>query len=59
MSQKRTMRVCVDPGTINALQREGIGWGHDLDCGCFHVEKPQRRAGPMARFQAWMKKGSL
>ncbi len=57
MTKSKTMRVCVDPGIINALQREGIGWGHDLDCGCLHVERAPKEPGVFARVQKWMKRG--
>ncbi len=57
MAQDKTMRVCVDPGVISALQRDGVGWGHDLDCGCFHVEQSRLPKGPISRFRNWMKKG--
>ena len=40
----KTTRHCLDPATIRHLQRDGIGWGHDLDCGCF--DSAARRAPP-------------
>lgn len=39
----RTKRYCLDPNAIQLLQRDGIGWGHDLDCGCFQHETLPRR----------------
>ncbi|WP_217810145.1 hypothetical protein [Salibaculum griseiflavum] len=39
-----TTRHCLDAATIRHLQRDGIGWGHDLDCGCF--DSVARRAPP-------------
>ncbi len=57
MRTSKTQRVCVDQHSIRALQKEGIGWGHDLDCGCFHVERSAVPEGPVARFRNWMKKG--
>lgn len=38
----RAQRHCLDPRDIQHLAREGIGWGHDLDCGCFRAEGPAR-----------------
>jgi hypothetical protein len=31
-----TKRYCADPQALSAMKRDGLGWGHDLDCGCFH-----------------------
>ena len=49
MRDKHNERYCVSPEALSLLRRDGIGWGHDLDCGCFHVEKKSRRPGPVAR----------
>ena len=42
-------RICMDAGTIRHLSRDGLGWGHDLDCGCFHVETGRSGAGLLRR----------
>lgn len=44
MSRPTTTRFCVDRNHIALLQADGLGWGHDLDCGCFRVEgeRPRR-----------------
>ena len=43
MNKRSTARYCVDPKHIRALHHEGIGWGHDLDCGCFEIERLPRK----------------
>jgi hypothetical protein len=32
---RKTGRYCLDDRALSLLRRDGIGWGHDLDCGCF------------------------
>ena len=49
MSRKTATRHCVSPEALSILRRDGIGWGHDLDCGCFHVAREGRKPGPFAR----------
>lgn len=33
-------RYCLDQRAIAALQRDGMGWGHDLDRGCVTLPQP-------------------
>ena len=40
----RSARYCVDGTGIAHLARDVMGWGHDLDCGCFTVEERRRRS---------------
>ena len=35
MKRSSTKRYCVDHQAIHALYRDGMGWGHDLECGCY------------------------
>lgn len=42
MTKQSTTRVCLDPQVIALLARDGIGWGHDMDCGCFHHTTDRR-----------------
>jgi len=35
MVSQHTKRYCADPDALAAMKRDGMGWGHDLDCGCF------------------------
>lgn len=37
MAERRTQRYCADPQAIAAMKRDGLGWGHDLECGCFEM----------------------
>lgn len=37
MTRKTTRAYCLGQDAISALKRDGLGWGHDLDCGCFRV----------------------
>ncbi len=38
MSPRPSTRYCASPSVNALLRKDGLGWGHDLDCGCFHVE---------------------
>ncbi len=41
MKQKR---YCMAPKDIALMQRDGMGWGHDLDAGCVRLPVlPKRR----------------
>ena len=54
MSPQTSKRICIEPRYISALTRDGIGWGHDLDCGCFdHVA--DRRLGLLLRLLRHLK----
>ena len=44
MKRSTTRRYCVDRRHIKALQNEGIGWGYDLNSGCFQMEALPNRA---------------
>ena len=35
-------RYCVPPAVLSTLKRDGIGWGHDLSCGCFEAPRVVR-----------------
>ena len=52
MSHRPTARYCADPEALTALKRDGLGWGHDLDCGCFHDVARSNKPGAMARIVA-------
>ena len=57
MRSTTSTRYCADPEAISALRRDGLGWGHDLDCGCFRDHGGMRKPGPLARLLAAMKRG--
>ena len=51
MSARKTERYCADPEALSAMKHDGLGWGHDLECGCFHDKarpKEPKRFGPLA-----------
>lgn len=39
-------RYCIEPDALRHLQRDGQGWGHDLDCGCAEGSAAWRAARP-------------
>ncbi|PUB19326.1 hypothetical protein [Yoonia sediminilitoris] len=41
MIGKDSKRYCADPQAIAAMAHDGLGWGHDLQCGCFRVAQEQ------------------
>ena len=55
MSHRPTTRYCADPAALSAMQRDGLGWGHDLDCGCFQdvsrATKPSKITRVLAAFK--------
>ena len=52
MPRQSTARYCADPEALNAMRRDGMGWGHDLDCGCFHDTARTTKPNPLARLMA-------
>ena len=46
MTRHSVQRYCADAEAISAMKRDGMGWGHDLDCGCFHdISRPEKTGG--------------
>ena len=41
-------RYCADPAAIAMMKRDGIGWGHDTECGCFQSRRPSARRNWLA-----------
>ena len=31
-------KICLDSWQVRALERDGLGWGHDIECGCLQIE---------------------
>ena len=58
MRQSGSERVCVDRNALAMVRADGLGWGHDLDCGCFHVEKVAVSRSLWARLRSKLGKGS-
>lgn len=56
MPNHRTARYCADPEALAAMKRDGLGWGHDLECGCFHDVALRAAPGPVARVIAALKR---
>lgn len=49
MLTQHSKRYCADPEALAAMKRDGMGWGHDLDCGCFHDTRPSTKPSGLAR----------
>lgn len=49
MAIQQTQRYCADTQTLAAMKRDGIGWGHDVDCGCFHDVTRGAKPGTISR----------
>lgn len=43
MRKRPTKRYCADPQAIAAMKRDGLGWGHDVECGSFELPVSPRR----------------
>lgn len=49
MPHYQTTRYCAAPEALAAMKRDGLGWGHDLECGCFRDVARHAQPGPLAR----------
>ena len=58
MPTTRTKRYCADPEALAAMQRDGLGWGHDLECGFFQDFAPVPRPHLLTRFTNKLKRKS-
>jgi len=56
MPQYNTARYCADPVALETMTRDGLGWGHDLDCGCLQGFPETPRLGRLARIFASFKR---
>lgn len=56
MSARITERYCADPEALSAMKRDGLGWGHDLECGCYHDEARPKEPNGLARLLAVLKR---
>ena len=56
MRHKPTQRYCADQQALVAMERDGMGWGHDLECGCFEAPATPRRP-LIVRVNDWLRKG--
>jgi len=39
MTRRVNARYCMDRAAIATMQRDGLGWGHDLSTGCVTLER--------------------
>lgn len=51
MQNTWTQRYRADPEALAAMKRDGTGWGHDLECGCFNAPRLpiENRSGAFGR----------
>ena len=56
MQNSHSTRYCADPEALGAMKRDGLGWGHDLDCGCFRDVARATRPSRVARLFAAMRR---
>jgi hypothetical protein len=49
MPTRKTTRYCADPEALSAMKRDGLGWGHDLECGIFYGAARPPKPGAMSR----------
>lgn len=45
--KRNSERVCLPPAVVRHLERDGLGWGHDLTAGCvrFGLDRKGDRNG--------------
>ncbi len=58
MPKSRTTRYCADPEALAAMKRDGLGWGHDLECGYFEDFAPVPRPNLFTRFVSQLRRRS-
>jgi len=58
MPLRATKRYCADPDALATMARDGLGWGHDLDCGRSYDAFEIPRSGRLARILAFLKGSS-
>lgn len=52
----RTEKYCADREALQAMSRDGLGWGHDLECGSIMLPRMPRRPGLVRRIWTTFKK---
>ena len=50
MPPRMTQRYCADAEALGAMRRDGLGWGHDLECGTFQDVARHAKPSSFARF---------
>jgi len=56
MPMRHANRYCADSEALMAMKRDGLGWGHDLDCGCFYEASRNTKPNSVARIVASFKR---
>jgi len=56
MSARITERYCADPEALSAMKHDGLGWGHDLECGCFHDKARPKEPNGLVRLLTVLKR---
>lgn len=56
MPPRITTRYCADPQALAAMKRDGLGWGHDLECGTFHDGSHAPKRAGFARLVTSLKR---
>ena len=56
MSARITERYCADSEALSAMKHDGLGWGHDLECGCFHDKARPKEPNGLARLLTVLKR---
>ena len=43
MKKTTATRYCAPPDVLRLLERDGLGWGHDLECRAFMAPAPAQQ----------------
>lgn len=57
MTKQVNRRYCLDRQSIAMMQRDGMGWGHDLDAGCVTLETAARDRFSPKKFYRKLRRG--
>ncbi len=57
MPTPMTSRYCADTAALDAMKRDGLGWGHDLACGTYYDHAATAHAPVLRRFATLWKRG--
>ncbi len=56
MSKHNATRYCADPDALMTMKRDGLGWGHDLECGCFRETARPAKPSLLARIMTSLRR---
>ena len=57
MTRKTMRRYCLDRSAIAMMERDGMGWGHDLDAGCVTLQAPDAGRFSPRKFYRKLRRG--